>query len=115
MSKSMTAALLSGLIFPGVGHLYLKSHGRGIALLVLSAICFFVLMAKVFDQANAVLQKVQAEGGIMDPARILAVAAEMAAQTPPPAADTTALGVATLGLIACWVIGVVDAYRLGKR
>lgn len=110
MSKSIKAALLSGLIFPGVGHLYLKSYGRGIALLVLSAICLFILTSKVFDQANAVLQKIQAEGGVMDPARIL----ELASQTP-PAADTPALSVATLGLIACWVIGVVDAYRLGKR
>lgn len=110
MSKSIKAALLSALIFPGVGHLYLKSNGRGIALLVLSALCLFVLTSKVFDQANAVLQKLQAEGGLIDPTRIL----ELASQTA-PAADTPALGVATLGLLACWFIGVIDAYRLGKR
>ena len=110
MSKSIKAALLSALIFPGAGHVYLKSYGRGIALLVLSAIFIFILMSKVFDQANAVLQKFQAEGGVIDPARIL----ELASQTS-PTADTPALGVATLGLIACWLIGVADAYRLGKR
>lgn len=110
MSKSLKVALLSGLIFPGAGHLYLKSYGRGITLIGVSAICVFILMSKVFDQANAVLQKMQAEGSVFDPARIV----ELAAQTP-PAADTPALGVATVGLIACWFIGVIDAYRLGKR
>lgn len=110
MSKSIKAALWSGLVFPGVGHLFLKSYGRGIGLIAVSAICLFIIVSSATNQAMAVLEKIEADGGMVDPSRV----AELLSQASTPA-GTHALSIATTVLIACWIVGMVDAYRLGKR
>ena len=111
MSKSITAALWSGLIFPGAGHLYLKLYGRGISLIVVSAICLVIILSNVAEQSMAVVAKIQADGGNIDPSRIL----EMASQGSSASVDTQSFNIAMIVFSVCWIVGVVDAYRLGKR
>ena len=110
MSKSITGALWSGLVFPGAGHLYLKSYRRGISLIVVSAICLVIILANVAEQSMAVVAKIQADGGNIDPSRILEMASQGSAS-----ADTQSFNIAMIVFMVCWIIGVVDAYRLGKR
>ena len=110
MSKSIKAALWSGLVFPGAGHLFLKFNGRGIGLIAVSAICVFIIVSTATEQAMAVLQKIEAEGGVLDLSRVVALASQAST-----AADTPTLTIAMTVLIVCWIVGVVDAYRLGKR
>lgn len=110
MSKSIKAALWSGLVFPGAGHLFLKCYGRGIGLIAVSAICLFIIVSKATEQALAVLEKIEAEGGMVDPNRIAELAFQASAL-----AGTPTLTIATMVLIVCWIVGVADAYRLGRR
>ncbi|MDP1683379.1 MAG: hypothetical protein Q8L39_16605 [Burkholderiales bacterium] len=110
MSKSIKAALWSGLVFPGAGHLYLKCYGRGIGLIAVSAFCLFIIISKSTEQAMAVLEKIEADGGMVDPSRVLALVSQASTSV-----GTPTLTIATMVIIACWVVGVVDAYRLGKR
>ena len=110
MSKSIKAVLWSALVFPGAGHVFLKRYGRGIGLIAVSAICLFILISKATEQAMVVLDKIEADGGAVDPSRI----SELVSQASTPAASQM-LTIATTVLIVCWVIGVVDSYRLGKR
>ena len=110
MSKSITGALWSGLVFPGAGHLYLKSYRRGISLIVVSAICLVIILANVAEQSMAVVAKIQADGGNIDPSRILEMASQGSASV-----DTQSFNIAMIVFFVCWIVGVVDAYRLGKR
>ena len=110
MTTSIKAALWSGLVFPGAGHLFLKSYGRGIGLIVVSAISLSIIVSHAAEQALAVVAKIQADGGNIDPSRILEMASQGSAL-----ADTQSFNIAMIVFMVCWIVGVVDAYRLGKR
>jgi len=51
MKKSSTAALLSGLIFPGIGHLVLKQYLRGSILVLFALVALSVIVTRIFQQA----------------------------------------------------------------
>ena len=109
MSRSTNAVLLSALVLPGAGHLYLKHYPRGIALIVTSLTCLGVLVERAMQQASIVLEKLASEGDGVDPGRLADLVAQ--ASSGPGSLVVT---VASLVLAGCWVIGIVDAYRLGK-
>ena len=109
MSRSTNAVLLSALVLPGAGQLYLKHYPRGIALMVSSLACLGVLAGRAVQQASIVLDKLAAEGDAVDPGRLADLVAQ-ASNSP----GSLAVTVASLVLLGCWVIGIVDAYRLGK-
>lgn len=107
MSRSTTAVLLSALVLPGAGHLYLKHYPRGIALIAASLVCVWVIIDSAMRQASLVLDQLDIEGGALDAGQLSA----LATQTSSGSGDT----IATLVLAGCWVIGMVDAYRLGNK
>jgi TM2 domain-containing membrane protein YozV len=108
MKKSLKAALLSGLIFPGVGQFWLKHALRGIALVAAVSASLAVIVVKVSQQAFAILEKIESEGGAVD---LVAIANTANASS---SADG-AIKIASLVLVACWVISTVDAYLLGSK
>jgi hypothetical protein len=109
MSRLTNAILLSVLVLPGAGHLYLKHYPRGIALIVTSLACLGVLVERAAQQASIVLEELASEGDAVDPGRL----ADMVAQAS-NGPGSLVVTVASLVLAGCWVIGIVDAYRLGK-
>jgi len=109
MNKSIKAALWSGLMFPRAGHLFLKINGRGLVLISMSAVCFYIIASNVLAQAVAVLTKIEADGVTVKPGQILELASQVSAASAPPS-----LNIAMMMLALCWFVGVVDAYRLGK-
>lgn len=110
MSRSTNAVLLSALVLPGAGHLYLKHVWRGIALIAISLACLWVLADRAMQQASAVLERLESEGGALDAGQLSDLVAQAANGAGGPA--TT---VVTLVLASCWLVGIVDAYRLGKE
>lgn len=110
MSRPTIAALLSALVMPGAGHLYLRHPWRGVALIAISLACLWLILDSAMQQAAAVVDRLEAEGGALDPARI----SELVAQTS-NGAGSTLVTLATLVLAGCWLFGIVDAWRLGKR
>lgn len=110
MSRSTTAVVLSALVLPGAGQIYLKHYRRGIALIGVSLVCLWFIVAKAMQQASAVLVQLESEGGALDAVQI----ANLASQTP-GGSGSAAVTVATAVLAVCWVVGIVDAYRLANR
>lgn len=109
MRRSTTALLLSALVLPGAGHFYLKHAGRGAALMAISLICLWQIVTQVMQQASAVFDQALTSGGAIDIGHVTDLANQ---------ASTVSGGVstlATLGLTVCWVAGMIDSYRLGKR
>lgn len=107
MSRSTTAVLLSALVLPGAGHLYLKHFPRGIALIAVNLACLWVIVDSVLQQALIVLDQLESEGGALDAGHI----SELVAQTPSGLGSS----IASFVLVGCWLLGMVDAYRLGRQ
>ena len=52
MDKSLKAALLSGLVLPGLGQFFLKRYKRGAALVLVVLGSMFVIISKALEQAQ---------------------------------------------------------------
>lgn len=110
MKKPITAALLSALLLPGAGHLYLKHYSRGWIIILLTFSAMGVIVAESLNQAADILQTLQREGGVIDNNRIIELTAQSAQNT-----DSSLILAATVTLFICWLAGWIDAYRLGKE
>lgn len=108
MTRSTKAALLSGLIFPGVGHIILKQYRRGPILMLLALVALSVIVTKAIKQALTVVDRINS-GEI--PVEAGAIT-ELVSQ-PTIGAEGSILNIAALVLGACWLVGIVDSYRLG--
>ena len=108
MKKSFKGALLSGLVFPGVGQLWLKHTIRGIALVLAVVASLALIVTKVAQQAFTILEKVESEGGAVDLVAIFNAAHAYSV-------DDSVIRCASLVLMAAWIISIVDAYLLGEK
>ena len=108
MKKSSKAALLSGLIFPGIGHLVLKQYLRGSVLLLLALVAFSVIVTRVFQRALTIVDRINS-GEI--PVETAAIAEMVSNST--SGADSLVETTAMIVLVTCWLVGIIDSYRLG--
>ena len=108
MSRGSNAALLSGLIFPGAGHLALGHYWRGSALVGVTLAALGVLIRSVFQRALPLVDRINAGEVAPDFGTILDM---MRGST--GGANSSAENAALIVLLICWLIGIVDAYRLG--
>jgi len=110
MKNSIKGVLLSGLVFPGLGQLVLKHYKRGIALVLVTSASLSLIVLKAWQQVSLILEKVESGDGVIDPGTISEVA--KGASSP---SDQLIFSLAPLIFVLCWVIGMVDAYRIGKK
>jgi TM2 domain-containing membrane protein YozV len=110
MRKSLKGALLSGLVFPGYGQFVMKHYIRGIALMLMCLTGLVLIGVKVRQQISIVFEKIEYGDGAIDMSEILNAV---------NLADTTSGDViyrfASLLLLFCWIIGIIDAYRIGRK
>ena len=99
------------MAFPGAGHIYLKRYGRGMILLVATALGIYLIVHDLLarglvTQTQALVDKISS--GVISPDLD---GAENLVNLGP---DTlTALVVPWL-LLLCWLAGIVDSYRIGR-
>lgn len=109
MTRSMKAALLSALVFPGTGHFYLKKPLVGAVLLGASLVSFYALTTTALDTAMQVADRI--ERGEVQP-DAAAITGLLAQQT---ASNQGALAGAAPGvLLVCWLVGIADSWRAGR-
>ena len=108
MKYSIKAALLSGLVFPGVGHLYLRRWRRGVVLAVGAAAVSYFLVSVAVNSAMDIAGKIES-GDVPPNAEDISALVSKASQ-----ANERATDIATAILIALWIIGIVDSYREGR-
>ncbi len=109
MNKAIKAALLSALVFPGSGHLYLKSRRRGLAIMFLTALALVSLVVRATRDMLTILQTLQTQGNNID----LDTLSQVAAATSHSAFSNYGFLVSLL--VGCWIFSIFDAYRIGKR
>jgi hypothetical protein len=110
MSKSLRAALLSGLVFPGLGQIVLKHYKRGVVLMLTVLVCLSVVVVKAVQQALTILDRIQSGDGIVSMSKILTAAHQASGIS-----DDYIINLVLLFIVLCWSIGIVDAYRIGKK
>ena len=109
MNKSTKAALLSALVFPGVGHMYLKKYLFGTVLAGVSSVGIYSIISKTVENALQIVEKIQSGSVQPDVAAIAALVSEQ-----PIGAEADLLNTAMTVFIICWLIGIVDSYRVGR-
>jgi hypothetical protein len=107
MSRSITAALISALVFPGAGQLYLRRPLRACLFLLptLAAVLYF--LADVVPRATALAEQVVA--GTL-PLDLPVLVARVESQGAGSAALTFALWV----IVLCWAASIVDAFVVAR-
>ena len=110
MSKSTKSVMLSLLVFPGAGHFYLKKYYMGAILASVSVISVYYILSIALGKAVDISQKIQL--GEIQP-DIIAIT-EMISKHPVGSDDAQVVSVATTSIVICWLIGIVDSYRLGR-
>ncbi|GGE74047.1 DUF6677 family protein [Massilia psychrophila] len=106
MNRSVKAALISALVFPGAGHLYLKRGARACLFLVPTLVLVVVFLNDAMEQATEIAGQIMAGTMSADP---VAMAARLEQQ-----GGSTLATVAATVIIACWIGATVDAYLLGR-
>ncbi len=109
MSKAIKAALLSGLVFPGTGQIFLQRYMRGIIIMGSAAAGLVITVAVVIHRAIAILSQLDMPGGVIDIQTISKLAVQASSS------NTGIYRGALLLVVCCWMFSTIDAYRLGKR
>ncbi len=108
MKRSSKAALLSGLIFPGIGHIVLKQYLRGSVLILFALVALSVIVTRIYQRALTIVDRINSGDIPVDTGAI----AEMVSNST-SGADSFIENIAVIVLGACWLIGLIDSYRLG--
>jgi len=109
MNQALKAALFSAFIFPGSGHFLLKKHVRGVLLAGVTCLCIWILLSVALEKAQEISFKIQNGEIPLDLSRIMDEVSKLAAGS-----DTQQADIATYILVICWLVGTVDAYRVGR-
>ena len=110
MKTSTKAVLLSALVIPGAGHIYLKKYFPGLILIGVSLSAVYVLVSKITEQAMQAITQIENGSVSLDPVAINDLIISQQA-----GADGQLLNIATIAIIICWVVGMIDAYRVANQ
>jgi hypothetical protein len=109
MNNAIRGALLSGLVFPGLGQLVLRRYRRGAVIMLAVMISLFLVIGQALQYARDILEKIELHGDIIDITAITDAATREVARS-----GGGMLNLYMMFIVFCWVAGTVDAYRIGK-
>ena len=110
MRKALKGALLSGLVWPGLGQVVMKRYARGGALMAATLAALVLFMVKAVQFALGLLEKLQSAATMED----IQAASQKAVQSM-AAMDQSVFNIALTVIVVFWLVGIVDAWRLGAR
>jgi hypothetical protein len=110
VSSATKGVLLSGLVCPGLGQIAQKHYLRGVALIGVVTASLFMAGQAVVKGAEGMLAGIRATGGQDSVSALLGEVGRLSASQ--AAGD---LKTPSLLMLACWVIGLVDAYLSGRK
>ena len=108
MKNAMKGAILSGLVFPGLGQIVLKRKQRGLVIVAIVLVCLAIFVKKIMGVAMAIVEETQSQGGVVD----LTSISNSATQLTTGSTELT-LNLLLILVLACWIGSIIDAYRIG--
>ena len=109
MKSSTKAVLLSALLLPGAGHIFLKKYIIGVGLVTLSFALIIYIVTDAVNKALNIVSSIENGNLQMDVEKITELVARQSSET-----DTQLLSYMMAAIVICWIVGVVDSYRLGR-
>jgi len=109
MNKSIKAALLSALVYPGMGHFFLKKYAISAVITAAFSVPLYSILSGVITKTKTIIEKVE-NGEI--PFDIHAIRESLSSSV--LATDGQELNIYMYAIIVIWVIAIVDSYRLGR-
>lgn len=109
MNRSVKAALLSALVFPGAGHFFLKRYIPGSVLAGSAFVALYILVSTAVARAVQITNEIQRGEVELDIAAITELVSSH-----PTGPESQILSITTAALLISWVIGIVDSYRVGR-
>ena len=106
MTRPLKVVLLSGLIFPGIGHLVLKHNLRASALIISTLIALSAIVTVTVRHTLNVVNS-----GVIP---LEADALTELVSSSMSSADNLIINYSMLVVVACWLVGMIDSYRLAK-
>ena len=110
MKTSTKAALLSALVYPGIGQLLYHAYRRATLLILVFSIAAYFYIEEVVSKYQPLIDKVKS-GEV--PLNGQALAYELSKN--PIILDPQRASVLTYILLICWLVAIVDAYRIGIK
>lgn len=107
MNRAAAAALLSALVFPGVGHFYLRRPRRAWLFLVPALLAAVVWFGNVTSEVSTLLDQVENGTLAPDPA---AIAARMEAQ----GGQSPFISFAGIVFVVFWAGSIVDSIVVAR-
>ncbi len=108
MRRSIKAALLSALAFPGVGHFSLKKPIQGVFLSGLSTVCLYFLLIATIEIVKQLSVKIQSGEIPMGVVEINEIISQQLMGS-----DDQRINISLLLFVICWFVGIVDSFRIG--
>ena len=110
MRRSTKAALLSALVYPGIGQLFYHAYRRATALILTFSVTAYFYIEEVVSKYQPLIDKVKSGEVALDGQ---ALAYEVSKN--PIIFDPQLVSFLTYVLFTCWLVGIVDAYRIGIK
>jgi len=110
MKKSIKSALLSALVLPGAGHFFLQKKLAGGVLAGISCLALISLISTALEKAREIADQIVNSGVAVSTQEIFELA-----QVSANSSGLHEMNLATTVLFACWVVGIIDAYRVGRK
>ncbi|MFT5580048.1 MAG: hypothetical protein ACI9WS_002808 [Paraglaciecola psychrophila] len=110
MTRSIKAALLSALVFPGLGHFYTRKPLLGFIFSSIAAVCLYLLFSIVMDIALQMQAGLESGEIPMDLLHIQTMIAEKIASE-----ERYNVNALSFILLLDWLVAVVDAFRQGRQ
>lgn len=112
MKKTIKGVLLSGLVFPGLGQLFLGKKELGAGLILVTNIGLAGVVYSIFKRILMIMTQMQPdfEQGIFDFRRLIDLTLQSSSQAN-QVLDTISVTLIT----GCWIVSVGHAYWLGRQ
>ena len=110
MNNALKGAFLSGLVFPGLGQIILKHYKRGAVIILAVSVSLVVILIIALQKALAIMEMIESGGSAINMSTIINAATEATTSS-----ASLIFRLLMLLVIFCWIIGIVDAYRIGRK
>lgn len=110
MNKSTKGALLSALIFPGIGQISTGHKKRGWLMVIANSLFIFLIVVEIINKAKNIINNIQQQGEIVDVDKVSNMTSGLIG-----APDNIYLNTLLVLFILGWLFSIIDAYYLNKK
>jgi hypothetical protein len=96
------------LVFPGVGHLYLKKYVPGLLLSIGAATATYFIVSSAVQAALEILENIHGGSISLETGSITELVTQQLHASEEPT------NIAMIALFAFWIIGILDSFRVGR-